>query len=92
VIVRISGQGQFKLPDDNADRLNELDNDAVAAVEAGDEEKFHALFTEMLSLVESDGEAVAEDELVESDVILPPRDVTFEEAAGEFTGEGLIPD
>jgi hypothetical protein len=25
-------------------------------------------------------------------VIMPPRDVTFEEAKGEFTGEGLIPD
>jgi hypothetical protein len=92
VIVRISGEGQFKLPDGDADRLNELDNQAVAAVEAGDEEKFHSLFEEMLSLVASDGEAVSDDELVESDVILPPRDVSFEEAAGEFTGEGLIPD
>ncbi len=92
MIVRISGEGQFKLPDDDAERLNELDNSAVAAVEAGDEGKFQKLFDEMLSLVESDGEAVAEDELVESDVILPPRDVSFDEAAGEFTGEGLIPD
>jgi hypothetical protein len=92
VIVRISGEGQFKLPDDHADRLNELDNSAVAAVEEGKEEKFQSLFNEMLSLVESDGEAVGDDELVESDVILPPRDVSFEEAAGEFTGEGLIPD
>ena len=92
MIVRISGEGQFKLPDEDADRLNELDNSAVAAVEAGDEAKFQQLFNEMLSLVESDGEAVAEDELVESDVILPPRDVSFDEAAGEFTGEGLIPD
>jgi hypothetical protein len=92
VIVRISGEGQFQLPDNDAERLNDLDNEAVAAVEAGDEEKFHSLFNEMLSLVESDGEAVAEDELVESDVILPPRDVSFDEAAREFTGDGLIPD
>ena len=92
MIVRISGEGQFKLPDGDADRLNELDNSAVAAVEEGNEEKFQSLFEEMLALVESDGEAVADDELVESDVILPPRDVSFEEAAGEFTGEGLIPD
>ena len=92
MIVRIAGEGQFRLPDNDAERLNELDNEAVAAVEAGDEDKFQALFDEMLSLVESDGEAVAEDELVESEVILPPRDVSFEEAAGEFTGEGLIPD
>ena len=92
MIVRISGEGQFKLPDDDAARLNELDNSAVAAVEAGDEEKFQSLFNDMLALVESDGEEIADDELVESDVILPPRDVSFAEAAGEFTGEGLIPD
>ena len=92
MIVRLSGEGQFKLPDGDADRLNELDNQAVAAVEAGDEDKFHSLFEEMLSLVASDGEAVSDDELVESDVILPPRDVSFDEARGEFTGEGLIPD
>ena len=92
MIVRISGEGQFKLPDNDAERLNDLDNDAVAAVEAGDEDKFHALFDQMLELVANDGEAVADDELVESDVILPPRDVSFEEAAGEFTGDGLIPD
>ena len=29
VIVRISGEGQFRLPDEDADRLNELDNRAV---------------------------------------------------------------
>jgi len=92
VIVRISGEGQFKLPDDDAARLNDLDNSAVAAVEAGDESKFQELWQQMLALVESDGQAVADDELVESDVILPPRDVSLEEAAAEFTGDGLIPD
>jgi hypothetical protein len=92
VIVRISGEGQFSLPDEDAGRLNELDNRAVAAVEQGDETGFRELWSEMLELVASDGNALADDELLESDVILPPRDVTFEEATGEFTGEGLIPD
>jgi hypothetical protein len=92
VIVRISGEGQFKLPDEDAERLNGLDNEAVAAVEAGDESRFQELFDQMLELVASDGTEVSDDELVESDVILPPRDISFEEAAGEFTGEGLIPD
>jgi hypothetical protein len=92
VIVRISGEGQFRLPDEDASRLNELDNDAVAAAVAKDEAKFNELWQQMLTLVESDGEAVADDELVESDVILPPRDVTFDEACAEFTGDGLIPD
>jgi hypothetical protein len=92
VIVRVSGEGQFKLPDEDAEKLNDLDNRAVSAAEEGDEQDFRKLWTEMLDLVASDGNAVADEELVESDVILPPRDLSFAEAQGEFTGEGLIPD
>lgn len=92
MIVRISGEGQYRLPDEDAARLNELDNQAVAAAEAGDEARFQELWSQMLDLVAKDGNALADDELVESDVILPPRDVSFDEAVGEFTGEGLIPD
>ena len=92
MIVRVSGEGQYRLPDADAERLNELDNRAVGAVDAGDEDGFKELWGQMLQLVESDGEALADDELVESDVILPPRDISFDEAKGEFTGEGLIPD
>ena len=92
MIVRVSGEGQFKLPDEDADRLNDLDNRAVAAVEADDRAGFAELWAQMLELVRTDGEALGEDDLEESDVILPPRDITFEEAQGEFTGDGLIPD
>jgi hypothetical protein len=92
VIVRISGEGQFNLPDEDGVRLNELDNRAVSAVESGDEIGFRELWSQMLELVATDGNALADDELVESDVILPPRDISFEEARGEFTGDGLIPD
>jgi hypothetical protein len=92
VIVRIANEGQYKLPDNDAARLNELDNHAVAAAEAKDEAKFNELWQQMLTLVESDGEEIADDELVASDVILPPRDISFEEACAEFTGDGLIPD
>ena len=92
MIVRVSGEGQYELPDDDAERLNELDNRAVSAVEQGDETGFQELWSQMLELVATDGNAVDGDELVESDVILPPRDISFAEARGEFTGDGLIPD
>jgi PspAA-like protein len=92
MIVRISGEGQWELPDGDAQRLNELDNQAVAAVEAGDEDKFRELWNQMLDLVTSDGTEVPDEELVESDVILPPRDSSFEEAKMDFSGDGLIPD
>ena len=46
----------------------------------------------MVGLVRNDCTPVPDDELAVSDVILPPPDLTFEEAQAEFTGEGLIPD
>ena len=92
MIVRISTEGQYRLPDEETDRLNDLDNDAVAAVDAGDEDRFHEVFEQMLSLVRSEGRPLEDDDLEPSDLILPPPDLTFEEAGEHFTGEGLIPD
>jgi hypothetical protein len=92
VIVRVSGEGQFNLPDEDQERLNELDNRAVNAVEQGDETGFRELWSQMLEIVSTNGSPLDADELVESAVILPPRDISFEEAKGEFTGDGLIPD
>ena len=92
MIVRIATEGQYRLPDEDAERLNDLDNDAVAAVVADDEDRFHEVFEQMLDLVRADGSPLGDDELEESDVILPPPDTSFVEAAAEFTGEGLIPD
>jgi hypothetical protein len=92
VIVRIATERQYRLPDETAGRLNELDNEAVAAVDAGDEARFHQLFDEMLTIVRRDGQLLEEDELAGSEIILPPPDLSFEEARGPFTGEGLIPD
>jgi len=92
VIVRISTEDQYRMPDEHQGRLNELDNAVVEAVDAGDEARFAELFPQMLDFVRSNGQPLADDELEDSDVILPPPDVTFAEAAQEFTGEGLIPD
>jgi hypothetical protein len=92
VIVRIATESQYKLPEEAADELNDLDNQVVEAVDGGDEDRFHELFEQMLDLVRRAGQPLDEDELAESDVILPPPDTSFVEAAAEFTGEGLIPD
>ncbi len=92
MIVRIATENQYLFPDDQADRLNDLDNAVVAAVEAGDEDQFHELFEELLTFVRTEGSLLDAEELEESDVILPPPDISFVEASAEFTGEGLIPD
>jgi hypothetical protein len=92
MIVRISGEGQYRLDDADAQRLNELEGEVVRIVEGGSEDGFSDAFAAMLDYVRSRGAALADDELEPSDVILPPADVSFAEAGGEFTGEGLIPD
>ena len=92
MIVRISGEDQYRLPDGDAARLNELENAVVAVVEGGREDGFADAYRALLDYVREHGTPVAEDELEGSDVILPPSDLTFREAGSEFTGEGLIPD
>jgi len=92
MIVRIATEGQYRLADEVAERLNALDNEAVAAVEAGERERFAELFGEMIALIRAQGTRLPEDELHGSDVIVPPPDTSFEEARHEFSGDGLIPD
>jgi beta-phosphoglucomutase-like phosphatase (HAD superfamily) len=91
VIVRIATEDQYELADEHAERLNQLDNAIVDAVKAGNQDTFHQLLAEMLALVRDKGHQVDGDDLRESEVILPPPDITLEEAAEEFSGEGLIP-
>ena len=91
MIVRIATEDQYELSDDHARRLNELDNAIVDAVRVGNEDTFRALLDEMLALVRDKGQVVEGDDLRESEFILPPPDLTLEEAAEEFSGEGLIP-
>ena len=86
------GEGQYRLSKDVLERVNELDNTVVKAVEADDEDGFHASFEEMLEAIRSDGEHLGDEEIETSDIIVPPSDTSFAEAAAEFTGEGLIPD
>jgi hypothetical protein len=92
MIVRISGEDQYRLDPSHDGRLNELDNDVLAAVDAGGEERFRDAYTRLLDFVRANGTPVADDDLDTSDLILPPPDLSLAEAAAEFTGEGLIPD
>jgi hypothetical protein len=92
MIVRISGEGQYRLDDADAQRLNELENAVGEIVEGGSEDGFAAAFAAVLDYVRTHGALLGDDELEASDVIVPPADISFQEASREFSGEGLIPD
>ncbi len=92
MIVRVMSEGQYRLDDSHHGKLDELDNLVVERVDAGDENGYTSAFSELLSYVRDNGSPLGDDELVGSDFMLPPADLSFEEAGQEFTGEGLIPD
>jgi hypothetical protein len=92
MIVRILNGGQYTLDGSLFDRLNEIDNRIVKAVEKNDEEEMKSLLKEMLSLVKNNGKPLDAKEIVVSDIILPPEDLTLEDAVNIFAGSGLIPD
>ncbi len=90
MIVRIATEGQYELDESSSATFTDLDHQVIGACDADDEGKFASLFANLLDLVRT-GRKIPDDELVGSDVILPPPDVSLEEAKAEFSGEGLIP-
>lgn len=92
MIVRISEEAQYDLPDDLHGKLNDLDDATVAAVDSGDESGFYRAFEALLDFVRSNGTVVGDDDLRPSEIILPPADLTYHEAGQDFSGEGLVPD
>jgi hypothetical protein len=92
MIVRISGEDQYRLEDSDAEQVDELRRKALDIVDSGNEDGFADAFAALLDYVRAHGTLLGDDELEGSDVILPPADFSFDEAGREFTGEGLIPD
>jgi hypothetical protein len=93
VIVRLlGGDGQFRVDDGVVEELNELDVEGAQAVEAGDEESLRRVLEQMAQTVRERGERLADDDLSASDLIIPPDDLSLEEARELFAGDGLIPD
>jgi chromosome condensin MukBEF complex kleisin-like MukF subunit len=92
VIVRLMGEGQYRVSDDLGERLNELDDRAAAALEANDEIELDNRLDEMWELVRRDGEKLADDDLTTSDAVIPPSDLTLEESRQLMSHEGFIPD
>jgi hypothetical protein len=93
MIVRILGEGQWDVSDDQLDGLNRLDADVESAVEAGDNDRFVAGLAALLDAVRTSCTPLPDDSLEDSDLILPPSDATIEEVRAllDEADEGLIP-
>lgn len=101
VIIRISGQGQFRVNSEIIDKINEIDNSIVDLIEnislgSSDhnltQKELQSKLTEMKNLITSNGQPINDKEIVESDVIVPDSDISIEEATKIFKEEGIISD
>lgn len=92
MIVRLLGEGQFRVDDSLLNRLNELDAVVEQAVDAGDERALWAGLQALADAVRENGVKLADDDLSPSDAVIPPEDLSLEEARELLQDEGFIPD
>jgi hypothetical protein len=91
MIVRILGEGQWDVADEEVTALNELDAEVESAVDGGDRTTFSQSLDALLAAVRTVGVPLPDESLVDSDLILPPSDATLEEVRELLNDDGLIP-
>ena len=92
MIVRILGEGQFRLDDKHLDRLNVIDNRIVDHVNKDDQIAFRKDLDDLIAAVKELGVSLNPSDIVSSDIMVPPGDLSFEEAKRVFSGTGIIKD
>ncbi len=91
MIVRILGEGQYRLGDADVPEIDAIDERLTGAIERGDRAAFAADFAELVAHVRTQGEPTAAEHLGASDLILPPADAGFEEVRALLHAGGLVP-
>ncbi len=92
MIVRIMEEGQFRIPSSLLDELNVIDNRIVDYVAKENESDFKKELGKLIAMIKENGKPLDDAEIMESDLIVPPEDLTLKEAADIFSGDGLIED
>ena len=90
MIVRILGEGQYRVDDAASAELSPLDAELGAAVDRDDEPAFRSALNGALALVRSTGTPVPPDTLEPSDLILPHQDASITEVRKLLAEDGII--
>jgi len=93
MIVRILGEGQFEVAEGAVADLNELDAAVERAVADGNAEQLANALHRLLEEVRTAGAPLPDDELQDSDLILPGADATLADVQSLLneSDQGLIP-
>jgi hypothetical protein len=91
MIVRVQGSGQYRLADSEVDTLNAMDVQLQDAVARHDDQAVTSTLYKMIAFVQTEGAPVEHDEILPSDTILPPDNLTYDEILTSLKADGLIP-
>jgi hypothetical protein len=93
VIIRVLNEGQWRVEDSVRAELNGLDDAVEQAVREGDQDRLGVALQQLLDKVRLVGTPVPDEELQDSDLILPDNDSTLEDVQALLSEseEGLIP-
>ncbi|EKX68455.1 hypothetical protein Sipo8835_10980 [Streptomyces ipomoeae] len=91
MIMRILGEGQYEVPDEHLNRLNELDAALQSAADAGDETAFATALSALLDAVRSLGTPLPDEQITPSDLVLPDEGTSLTQVRQLLSDEGLIP-
>jgi len=92
VIVRLMGEGQFEVDDSLKARLDELDDETERAAEAGDANALRAALRALHEEVRNAGQQLDHAHLGASDAVVPPEDLSLDDARKLLAGEDPFPD
>ena len=92
MIVRIMGDNQYRIADGHNGEIARLDEELLAAMDAGDNARFSAALAQLTEFVRSNGAVVPDAELVSSDLMVPAADMTLAEARERLEGANVATD
>ncbi|MGI6544632.1 MAG: PspA-associated protein PspAA [Limnochordia bacterium] len=85
MIIRIATEGQYELRGAALAELDDLDDAILAAIEQNQADQFQDALAKVVELIRTKGTRLPDASLQESDLILPPPDVSLNEARDMFT-------
>lgn len=90
IVVRISGEDQYRLNVAERPQLEPLDAGLSKAIESQDPGTYAQALSDLLNFVRAHGSKLPPESLLPSDVVLPSEDMTLEEATKLLSDGGTV--
>jgi hypothetical protein len=91
-IVRVMGQGQYRVGNRAAKKISSIDNELIKIIELRKEgeKRYSRMLLDVLGLIKKEGVPLEHNEIIQSDIIVPGADISIEEAKNFFTDQHLL--